>query len=90
MHIKRIFSYPFFLTVMTIFSSIIMLNIKHQKSKIIYVAGGILISVLIYYVNFFFGALGKNEQIPILLAIWLPILLLSIMSLIGTVRLNEK
>tara|TARA_B100000780_G_scaffold20185_1_gene13017 strand:- start:298 stop:501 length:204 start_codon:yes stop_codon:yes gene_type:complete len=67
-----------------------MLNIKHQKSKIIYVAGGILISVLIYYVNFFFGALGKNEQIPILLAIWLPILLLSIMSLIGTVRLNEK
>ena len=90
MHIKRIFSYPFLLTVMTIFSSIIMLNIKHQKSKIIYVAGGILISVLIYYVNFFFGALGKNEQIPILLAIWLPILLLSIMSLIGTVRLNEK
>jgi len=90
MHIKRIFSYPFFLSVMTIFASIIMLNIKHQKPKIFYVGGGILVSVLIYYVNYFFGALGKNEQIPIFLSIWLPILLLSIMSLIGTIRLNEK
>ena len=90
MHIKRIFSYPFFLTIMTIFSSIIMLNIKHQKPKIFYAVGGILTSVLIYYMNFFFGALGKNEQIPIILSIWLPIFLLSITSLIGTVRLNEK
>jgi lipopolysaccharide export system permease protein len=90
MHIKRIGSYPFLLTIMSIFSSIIMLNIKHQKPKIFYAVGGILMSVLIYYMNFFFGALGKNEQIPILLSIWLPISLLSITSLIGTIRLNEK
>ena len=90
MHIKRIFSYPFLLVIMTIFSSIIMLNIKHQKPKIFYAVGGILMSVLIYYMNFFFGALGKNEQIPILLSIWLPIFLITIISLIGTVRLNEK
>ena len=90
MYIKRIFSYPFLLTVMTIFSSIIMLNIKHQRPKIFYIGGGVLLSVVIYYVNFFFGALGKNEQIPILLSIWLPILLLSITSLIGIIKLNEK
>ncbi|MDA9604202.1 LptF/LptG family permease [Candidatus Pelagibacter sp.] len=90
LHLKRIFSYPFFLTIMTIFSSIIMLNIKHQKPKIFYIVGGILISVIIYYVNFFFGVLGKNEQIPSIISIWLPILLLSLLSLIGTTRLNEK
>ena len=90
MYIKRIFSYPFLLVIMTIFSSIIMLNIKHQKPKVFYAVGGILTSVLIYYMNFFFGALGKNEQIPILLSIWLPIFLITIVSLIGTVRLNEK
>jgi len=90
MHIKRIFSYPFFITIMTIFSSIIMLNIKHQKPKIFYAVGGVFVSVLIYYMNFFFGALGKNEQIPIFLSIWLPVFLISIISLIGTVRLNEK
>ena len=90
MHLKRVISYPFFLTVMTILSSIIMLNIKHQKPKIFYAVGGVLISVLIYYINFFFGALGKNEQIPIILSIWLPISVLSIISLIGITRLNEK
>ncbi len=90
MHIKRIFSYPFFLTIMTIFSSIIMLNIKHQKPKIFYISGGIIFSVIIYYISFFFIALGKNEQIPTLLAIWLPIVLLLILLLIGIVKLNEK
>tara|TARA_B100000795_G_C22644346_1_gene377762 strand:- start:641 stop:844 length:204 start_codon:yes stop_codon:yes gene_type:complete len=67
-----------------------MLNIKHQKPKLFYAIGGVLMSVLIYYMNFVFGALGKNEQIPIVLSIWLPIFVLSIISLIGTVRLNEK
>jgi len=90
MHIKRMVSYPFFLAIMTIFSSIIMLNIKHQKPKVFYAVGGVLLSVLIYYINFFFGALGKNEQIPIILAVWLPIFILSIISLIGITRLNEK
>ncbi len=89
-HIKRLFSYPFFLSIMTIFSSIIMLNIKHQKPKLFYIVGGVLISVLIYYLNFFFGVLGKNEQVPSTISIWLPILLLVIISLIGTARLNEK
>tara|TARA_B110000114_G_C15042909_1_gene377896 strand:- start:248 stop:1330 length:1083 start_codon:yes stop_codon:yes gene_type:complete len=89
-HIKKMFSYPFLLTIMTIFSSIIMLNIKHQKPKLYYIVGGILASVTIYYINFFFIALGKNEQIPIFLSIWLPIILLSILSLMGITRLNEK
>ena len=67
-----------------------MLNIKHQKPKIFYAVGGVLASVVIYYLNFFFGALGKNEQIPIYLSVWLPIILLSILSLMGVIRLNEK
>tara|TARA_B110000967_G_scaffold201734_1_gene239441 strand:- start:1336 stop:2418 length:1083 start_codon:yes stop_codon:yes gene_type:complete len=90
MHIKRIISYPFFLTIMTILSSIIMLNIKHQKPKIFYAVGGVLMSVLIYYINFFFGALGRNEEIPVLVSIWLPLFILLIMSLMGIARLNEK
>tara|TARA_B100000795_G_scaffold269313_1_gene258334 strand:+ start:144 stop:1232 length:1089 start_codon:yes stop_codon:yes gene_type:complete len=89
-HIKSIYSYPFFLTIMSIFSSIIMMNIKHQKPKTFYVVGGIMFSVLIYYLNFFFNALGKNEQIPITLSVWLLIILLSIISLMGITRINEK
>ena len=89
-HIISLYAYPFYLTVVTILSSIIMMNIRHQKPKIFYISGGIIVSVLIYYINFFFIALGKNEQIPLALSIWLPISLLSILTLIGVVKLNEK
>ena len=89
-HITSLYAYPFYLTVVTILSSIIMINIRHQKPKIFYISGGIIFSVIIYYISFFFIALGKNEQIPSMLSIWLPILLLLILSLIGIIKLNEK
>jgi lipopolysaccharide export system permease protein len=89
-HIGMIYAYPFYLTIISILSSIIMMNIRHQKPKIFYISGGIIFSVLIYYISFFFTALGKNEQIPSILSVWLPILLLLIISLLGMVRLNEK
>ena len=90
MHIANLFAYPFYLTVITILSSIIMINIPHQKTKIFYISGGIIFSVIIYYITFFFDALGRNEQIPIFLSAWLPIFLLLMLSSIGVVKLNEK
>tara|TARA_B110000208_G_scaffold169693_1_gene210683 strand:- start:462 stop:665 length:204 start_codon:yes stop_codon:yes gene_type:complete len=67
-----------------------MINIRYQKPKIFYISGGIIFSVIVYYISFFFTALGKNEQIPSMLSIWLPIFLLLILSLIGIIKLNEK
>jgi len=89
-HLQKILSYPFYLSIMTILSGTIMMNIRHQKPKIFYIVGGIFFSVIIYYIQFFFSVLGKNERIPINLSIWLPIILLLIISLIGIIRLNEK
>ena len=51
-HNLKIFSYPFYLMIMTIFSSIIMLNIKKDKPKIFSLILGILLSVVIYYINY--------------------------------------
>ena len=75
---------------MTILSAILMLNIKFQKPKLFFIVIGILLSVLIYYINFFFGALGKNEKLPLLVSIWIPIIILTIISIIGMIRINEK
>ena len=52
-HLQKIMSYPFYLTIMSILSMVLMMNIKYQRSKIIYVTLGILISVSIYYINYF-------------------------------------
>ena len=87
---NKIVSVPVYLTIMTLLSGIIMFNSKYRKSKIFNVILGISLSVLIYYVNFFSGLLGEAKRIPIILSVWLPLIILMLISLIGIVRLNEK
>ncbi len=89
-HLHRIFAYPFLITVITLLSAILMLNLNFKKPKLFFVVLGILMSVIIYYINFFFGAMGKNEKIPLLVSTWIPIIALTIISLIGMIRINEK
>tara|TARA_Y100000992_G_C21045892_1_gene387189 strand:- start:365 stop:592 length:228 start_codon:yes stop_codon:yes gene_type:complete len=75
---------------MSILSSIIMLNIKRNNSQISYILIGILSSVTIYYFNILFQTLGKNGTIPLDLSIWMPVIILSAITSIGLVRINEK
>ena len=88
--LQKIISFPFYLMLMTILSSTIMMNIKQNRSKIFHLIFGILISVIIYYLSFFFEELGKNEQVPVIVSIWIPLLMISIVSMINLVRINEK
>jgi len=89
-HVQRIVAYPFLITIITILSAILMLNLDTQKPKLFFIVVGILFSVIIYYINFFFGTMGKNEKIPLLVSVWTPIITLTIFSLIGMIRINEK
>lgn len=90
LHIKKIISFPFYLTIMSILSSIIMLNIKRNNSQISYILIGIFSSVTIYYINVLFQTLGKNGAIPLDLSIWMPVIILSAITAIGLIRINEK
>ena len=87
---NKIYSTPIYLAIMTLLSGIIMFNSKYKKSKLFNIILGIFLSVVIYYVNYFSGLLGENGRIPIILSVWLPLIILMLISLIGMVRLNEK
>ena len=89
-HLLGISSYPIYLTIMSIFSAIIMFNIKYQKSIIINIIGGIFFSVLIYYLSFISYAMGESGSIPLVLSVWLPLIILFLFNLICIVRINEK
>ena len=88
--IHKLISFPFYLTLMTILAATIMLNIKHNKSKVFFLIFGILISVIIYYLSYFFEELGKNEQIPLGISIWIPLIIIMLISTISLIRINEK
>ena len=89
-HLLRIVSYPVYLTLITIFSAIIMFNIGYQKNTFFKITLGIFLSVIIYYINNFLSVLGTNEKIPLTLSIFLPLIILSIINFISIIKLNEK
>ncbi len=86
----RIYSYPIYITLMVIIGGIIMLNIRHNKSKIFHIIIGILVSVVIYYINFFFNVVIETQNVPYLFSIWMPQLILAMIVAINLIRLNEK
>jgi lipopolysaccharide export system permease protein len=89
-HLLRLVSTPFFYSLMTVLSAIIMFNIKRNKPLFFHILLGILISVIIYYLNFMFASLGITGKIPPNIAVLLPILFISIISTIGLIKINEK
>jgi len=90
MQIYKVATYPVFLVIMTILSSIIMLNTKKSSSKVLKIIIGLFFSVVIYYINNFFNVMGSTEKLPLLVSIWTPIVFLSLINLIMLVNINEK
>ncbi len=86
----KLISFPIYLMLMTIFSSVIMMNTKELKSSIIKISIGLFFSVIIYYLFNFFNVLGKTEKINIFISVLLHIILLTIVNSLMIRRFNEK
>ena len=83
-------AYPLFLMCMTIIAGIFVIGLDSKKSFLFYIFLSIVLSVIIYYLNYFSKALGETNKLDIIAAIWSPIILLTIFCSIGLIRINEK
>tara|TARA_B100000029_G_scaffold86291_1_gene76571 strand:+ start:2234 stop:3226 length:993 start_codon:yes stop_codon:yes gene_type:complete len=90
LYLHKLFSLPISLMIFCLLSSVLMLNISLNKSKTFLLIIGILISVIIYYIFYFFGLLATNNKIPAYWAIWFPNLILFLSCMVGIVNINEK
>ena len=86
----RLYSYPLYLAIMVCIGSILMLNIKHNKSKVVSITLGIALSVIIYYINYFFNVIIETKDVPYLTSIWGPQIILSLIIITNLIRINEK
>ena len=48
-HLHKLYSFPIYLMIMSLVGGILMLNIKYNKSKIVNITIGIILSVIIYF-----------------------------------------
>ena len=83
-------SLPFFLFLMTSIASILTLNTLQRSDNLKFVAIGLIITVLVYYFKDLSLALGLTDRVPLILAIWSPIIALSLFTFIGVLQINEK
>ena len=89
-HLNKIYSAPVLYLLMTILGFLIMMKFTFLKTKFFTIITGIFVSVFVYYINYFSSLFGTNETIPIVLSIWLPHLILSLLCLIGVIKVNEN
>ena len=90
LQIHKIVSFPIYLTLMTILSSIIMFNTKNFKSSTFKISLGLFASVVVYYVNNFFNVLGKTEKISLITSVWIPLMILIFINFTLFYKINEK
>ncbi len=86
----KLYSYPIYLSLMVCLASILMLKIRYNKSKLFNITIGILISVLIYYINHFFKVIIETKDVPYIISIWGPQVVILTIVTINLVRINEK
>ena len=90
LHLNKLYSLPIYLTLTTIIGSLLMFRLNFIKSKFFLVVIGVIVSVTFYYINYFAILFGKNETLPVEVAIWLPQVLIFLICVLGLTRLNEN
>ena len=88
--ILKLISYPLYLFLIALFSSLIMFNIKQIKGSTFKILVGLFFSVIIYYLNNFSYVLGSIEKISLIFSIFLPLLILATINSLMLYRINEK
>ncbi len=89
-HLIKLSTTPLIYGILTILSAIIMFGMTKNNSVLFHVTIGFLVSVLIYYLMFFFISMGNNGKIPVILSVLFPLLIMFIISIIGLINVNDK
>ena len=89
-HILKLYSFPILISIMATIGAILVLSFSYKRSKFFNLSIGIISSVIIYYINYFFNLLGTTEKTSILLSICSPLIILILFCFILLVKINEK
>lgn len=90
LQLLKLILFPFYLVLMTLISSIIMMNTKKLKNKYMKIIIGLFFSVVVYYVSNFFYVLGETERINLVLSSIIPLLFLLSINIFFIRDINAK
>ena len=88
--LNSFFSMPVFLFLMVVLASIFTVSSVNKPQNLYYIFVSIICCVVIYYFKDLSVALGQTDRISLTLAVWIPVIAISLFCSIGMIQINEK
>ena len=86
---NKYLSLPFLLASMIILSTFFTIKTGYQFNNFIYAFFGIMTGILIHFLSDLSIAIGKSGKIPLIMSVWIPVLIIIILSIYSIVKEND-
>ena len=87
---QKLMSFPIYLLSMSILSGLMIINLGKTSNYIKYGGYGVLISVVMYFLNDLSITIAKSEIISVDFSVWIPIFLIILINIVGIIQVNAK
>ena len=87
---QKLISFPVYLLAMSILSGLMIINLGKTSNYLKYGSYGVLISIIIYFLNDLSITIAKTGIISVDFSVWIPIFLIILINLVGITQVNAK
>ena len=87
---QKLISFPIYLLAMSILSGLMIINLGKTSNYLKYGTYGVIISIIIYFLNDLSITIAKSGIISVDFSVWIPIFLIILVNLIGITQVNAK
>jgi lipopolysaccharide export system permease protein len=87
---QKLISFPVYLLSMSILSGLMIINLGKTSNYLKYGSYGVIISIIIYFLNDLSITIAKSGIISVDFSVWIPIFLIILINLIGITQVNAK
>ena len=87
---QKLISLPIYLLAMSILSGLMIINLGKTSNYLKYGSYGVIISIVIYFLNDLSITIAKSGIISVDFSVWIPIFLIILINLVGITQVNAK
>jgi lipopolysaccharide export system permease protein len=87
---QKLISFPIYLLAMSILSGLMIINLGKTANYLKYGTYGVIISIIIYFLNDLSITIAKSGIISVDFSVWIPIFLIILINLVGITQVNAK
>ena len=87
---QKLISFPIYLLAMSILSGLMIINLGKTSNYLKYGSYGVIISIIIYFLNDLSITIAKSGIISVDFSVWIPLFLIILINLVGITQVNAK